>query len=95
MKVVAPDVSAGGDRVLDAILSGITGFVMALVTFRTRLALADQAKQRDQVDQRARFDRLEQRQTMTLRAVADIARAVGADKRFSDVLLQFLSEEEG
>jgi hypothetical protein len=32
---------------------------------------------------------------MTLRAVADIARAVGADKRFSDVLLQFLSEEEG
>lgn len=43
----------------------------------------------------ARLDAFDRRQMMTLQILADVAKKVGVDQRFSDTLVRFLSEEAG
>ena len=74
-------------------LSAIGGALVVLVAFRTRLALMD--RKHIELEQKV-MDRLEQidrRQSMLLEIVADVARKVGADARFSDAVVRFLAEE--
>lgn len=40
-----------------------------------------------------RLGAIERKQSLQLQIIADIARKVGADSRFSDVIVQYLSEE--
>lgn len=81
-------------------LSAIGGALVVLVAFRTKLALMDRRiesrrKEIIELEQSLtqRLDAFDRRQTLILQIVADIARKVGVDSRFSDAVVQFLSEE--
>jgi hypothetical protein len=76
-------------------VAGVSGYAAGIVTFRTRLALADQAAAAQHTTDQERFQRIENRLKTILMMTADIARTTGADKRFSDLVLRMLSEEEG
>ncbi len=70
-------------------MSAVGGALVALVAFRTRLALMD--KRHD--TQTARLERIERRQMVTLEILADVAKKLGLDSRFSDGVVKFLNEE--
>jgi hypothetical protein len=81
-------------------LSAIGGALVVLVAFRTKIALMDKRIQerKDEImrlerDLTQRLDAIDRRQGLILEIVADVARKVGADARFSDAVVRFLSEE--
>lgn len=81
-------------------MSAIAGALVVLVAFRTRIALmgrenTDRKREIIDLDQRiaTRLDAIDRRQMLVLELVADIARKVGVDARFSDAVVRFLAEE--
>lgn len=81
--MVAPGDLSALAAIIAAVLGALSGYASAFFGFRARLAIDDQ-----------RFARIERRQQVTLEMVADVARALNLDHRFSDGLLKFLSEEK-
>lgn len=81
-------------------LSAVGGAFLVFVAFRTRLALMDRRIQsrKTEIEEleksvMQRLDTIDRRQALVLEIVADIARKVGVDSRFSDAVVRFLSEE--
>lgn len=86
---------------VNLLVGGIGGALVTLVTFRTKLALMardirDEAEARKRVEAalNVRMDTIERRQLVELRMTADIARKVGVDARWDDVITRFISEED-
>jgi hypothetical protein len=82
------------------VLSAIGGALVMLVAFRTKLALMDRRIEArktalEQFERKIeeRLGGIDRRQTLILQIVADIARKIGVDSRFSDAVVQFLSDE--
>lgn len=89
------------DAFLELIVGSAGGFIAALVTFRTRLALADyreKTRTRERNVERAelerRLDDLDRRQLIQLQLLADVAKKLGLENRFSDTLVRFLAEDQ-
>lgn len=87
-------------RLLQWIVSAAAGALFTLVAFRTRFVLLEQAMKTQKADLEklevkidAQLAAIERRQMMTLQILADVARKVGVDARFSDTLVKFLSDE--
>jgi hypothetical protein len=83
-------------RFFEWVGSAVGGAFVALVAFRTRLALND--KRMDGHDARVlelqrRFDLIDRRQIVTLEILADIANKLGIDGRFSDLVMKFLADD--
>lgn len=87
--------------IMQWILSAIGGALVVLVAFRTRMV-----RMNDRIDTRgreiadlekrilARIGLMEKRQMLTLEIMADVARKVGVDSRFSDRIVRFLMADE-
>lgn len=95
--------NVSGDTLANAMAmayGAIGGALTAIVALRTRLAMM----QRDIDDNRKslrmltgriddRLGKMDRRQIISLQIMADVARKVGADGRFSDQLVKFLASD--
>jgi hypothetical protein len=78
----------------------VGGALTTLVALRTRLAMMqrdidDNRKATEGLAERidARLSKMDRRQIVSLQVIADVARKVGADGRFSDQLVRFLASD--
>lgn len=85
---------------VQTIVSAIGGALVTVVAFRTKIALMDRRIESRKSEIFAleeklttRLEAINRRQALMLDIVADIARKVGADARFSDAVVRFLAEE--
>jgi hypothetical protein len=84
------------------IFGAIGGALVTLVAFRTKIAIMDRRinDRRTEIEKLEekitdRLDTIDRRQALVLEIVADVARKVGADARFSDAVVRFVAEEAG
>jgi hypothetical protein len=83
------------------VAGGVGGAVVVIVALRTRLALMDVRSNRHdeqiealEVNVERRFGLLEKRGMLQLQLIAGIARKVGVDARFDDLVVRLLAGED-
>jgi hypothetical protein len=80
---------------LELFVSALGGSIVTFLALRTKIALMD--KRIDDLEKHVamKLDAIDRKQVLLLGIVADIANKVGVDKRFSDIIVKFLKDEEG
>lgn len=99
----APPASDGAlGRFLEWCVSALGGALVALVAFRTRLALMDKrldsqetARAELKLSIESHLSLIDRRQLATLQVLADVAHKIGVEGRFSDLVMKFLADDQG
>lgn len=88
------------DELLKYFTSAVGGALVTFVAFRTKLALMDrriESRKTEIANLDATLTRklssIERKQTLLLEIMANVANKVGVDKRFSDIIIQFLADD--
>jgi hypothetical protein len=95
-----PSVVFGVENFLAMAYGAIGGALVTVVALRTRLAMmgrdiSDNKRQIDRLEREIeqRLKMMDRRSVFALQIMADVARKVGADGRFSDQVIRMLSDE--